>query len=371
MGDNGNDYRQRNLRRSEKELADSIEQAASGKAFDKGGRTRIGDSYADTHVFSLKDRNRLVLGYQAIYTIEMVVADLAQKTNWVMDPGITEKVLRSTGGYSEQEIRILKRKIPKSKTYPIEPGDILQVIVTGVRLRGDDETGPIYDILAKDYEQAVLPYYEISAREKGSGFAAKPWYAHEKIRELMEQETPKMLYELAGLTEDKAAGVKLYAQVRQHIKASDISKKAEAVKEIFYSSGIDPKKLVQSKEESWGSFMENISHSRESVASLVLQNQQPEIPGKEAEFRKILESVAEGHAECPEDPGLLSALKKDITYEQEELQRKIERIIAETAAQKFSPEEIPALPEGADKPIENSQAETGRKKEFAKKKRFE
>ena len=195
-------------------IEDHVREAESGRHFDGSEKIRIGMKRHETTVMPLKRADKvLVLGYPPQMAIAYVIGDLAEKTNWAMDPDTSRRALKQMG----------LRRIHQSKHWPIKVGDLVKIALVGYRSAGTHEKAK-YTSLLDTYERIHLPLYEIMQEEGRSGLIARPYFAHEALKVHETKSIPKCLEEVIPSNEIMA---KVYVQIRLHVNTAQMEKVPE------------------------------------------------------------------------------------------------------------------------------------------------
>ena len=183
-------------------------------------KERFGNYKCDTAIFNLLGESEgdkaIAEGYSPIYPTDKAIADIAQKTNWAMDPDKPKHPRLGDPAFERQ----LKKTIPMSPTYPVENGDLVQVTAVVIKHTDKDGNESYKTLSGNELKVATsLPYEMLQIN---GILGARPFYfGSEEIRKTIEPLLPTCVGELTkNITELEGKVLKIYIQLKKHIKYS-------------------------------------------------------------------------------------------------------------------------------------------------------
>jgi len=240
-------------RTSTRETARHLAEAQEGKHFDGSKMVRFGEFKYPSSTFPIPpnlDNKILVAGYAASYPLDLMVGRLVEETNRAMNPN---KSFTKVGD-TEFDLK-MRRNIETSPTYPVVPGDIVQIGFDGFNYEWNQEERPYVKLFSTEGNTKIPSlFYEIYAVDPaGNILKAKAVQG-----QVQRGKAPECLADVLRLTgglgdcdmpdgsvmsiNDLANNyeiLKVHAQILIHIKYSDKENRVEA----GYQSGVKKEEL--------------------------------------------------------------------------------------------------------------------------------
>jgi len=297
MGDIYIPGKRRISKTSRAELVQYELQAKEGKHFDESSMIRVGLYQYPSSVFPLRKGNKaLINGYPRGFSLELMVGKMSEETIRAANPEHSKDKKHKYHSTGDTKLDIkLQRRIETFKTYPIAPGDLLQIAFIGFNYKWNDEENSYVDFfknkkgpdsspeleaerLKDKYSKVPTLMYEVIALDPlGEILRGKPFQGEvrrgkipQTIGEVLDQaenlgefELPdKRIIPIKEILSSYEI-INIYAQIQIHIKYSDKKNRKKAE----YQSGIKEEDVSakgekEKKEEFFSDFLGDLKKTQ-------------------------------------------------------------------------------------------------------------